>query len=144
MTNLPNDIRNLVTVVPIPLYLWFDDNIIWLSNIPRIYNLKSAYLWLLKSYVTLNGDQPLSWIWRLKILKKIWLMIWKIWHDCLLTNSLRFKRHLASSSTCYCYNKEEEDILHCLRDCVHVKNVWETLNFVYLRDFWSAEVKVWC
>jgi hypothetical protein len=144
MTNLPNDIRNLVTAVPIPSYRRSDDSIIWLSNITRIYNPKSAYLWLLKSYVTLNSDRHWFWIWKLKIPEKVQLMIWQIWHDCLPTNSLHFKQHLTSSSTCYCCNKEEEDILHCLRDCVHVKNVWETLSFVYLGDFWSAEVKVWC
>jgi hypothetical protein len=123
MTNLPNDIRNLVTVVPIPLHRWSDDSIIWLSSITRIYNPKSAYLWLLKSYVTLNSDRHWFWIWKLKIPEKVRLMIWKIWHDCLPTNSLHFKQHLTSSLTCYCCNKKEEDILHCLRDCVHVKNV---------------------
>jgi hypothetical protein len=37
---------------------------------------KSAYLWLLKSYVTLNSDQQWFWIWKLKIPEKVRLMIW--------------------------------------------------------------------
>ncbi|KAL4397230.1 hypothetical protein AHAS_Ahas01G0171100 [Arachis hypogaea] len=54
----------------------------------------------------------------------MWLGI----HNAPLTSWLRLRRGLAGSAICLRCTLLEEDIFHCLRDCVKAQDVWNHLG----------------
>lgn len=62
--------------------------------------------------------------------------LWLAAQDKLLTNLARFKRNLTTNSLCSPCNREEEDVLHILRDCDCAVNIWnEILQPQDLQEF---------
>ena len=83
-------------------------------------------------------------IWRLKIPQRMRFFIWLVTHDCLMTNSHRVKRGLATDPNCRLCIHEEEDSLHILRDCSFARDIWRNLIPTAARDtFYSLPLQTW-
>ena len=79
--------------------------------------MASAYSWLILNIRLVVRDQRLHWLWKLKCLEKIKLLLWLCYHHALPVGMLRFWRGFSSSSTCTMCNASIETIEHCLWDC---------------------------
>ena len=67
--------------------------------------------------------------------ERIGYFLWLVGHGKLLTNEERYKRHLAEDSHCLICNKEDEGLLHVLRDCPAAYYVWV---FLVPRDMFNS------
>lgn len=80
-----------------------------------------------------------SWamhIWRLNVLNKIKHFLWRVWTDSLLTHFNLFHQKVASSAECGLCVAPSETLMHVLRDCSLVKQIWIATNLL-------IGVKVW-
>lgn len=78
-----------------------------------------------------EDNQQETWkrIWKFRGHIKTFLLLWIIKQSGLITRKLLFKRNIVESPLCPICYKEEETILHALRDCRKVKefgksNIW--------------------
>lgn len=78
------------------------DCILWNGTASRIFTCQSGYHILHKQTQSVTPKQ-LDWkcIWQSKLTNKMKHFLWLAIQDKLHTNSLRFKRQMATESTCY-------------------------------------------
>ena len=83
-----------------------------------------------------------SWslVWRVPATYKVAFHLWLALHDCLLTNSLRFRCDLASSDLCSKCRVHPETTLHCLRDYVLAKRLQITVGFDKVDNFFTSNL----
>ena len=69
-------------------------------------------------------------IWRLNIMPKWKLFLWKLGHNSLATKWNLAHRHMSDSDQCQCCKSATEDLQHLFRECVMVQAAWTvcTLN----------------
>ncbi|KAL4317614.1 hypothetical protein AHAS_Ahas15G0402700 [Arachis hypogaea] len=75
-----------------------------------------------------RGDGNWKWLWEIFIPKKVIFFFWLALHDAIPTNVFCHKRDLAVSDLCNKCGNEPESVLHCLRDCSTVRDVWNSLD----------------
>lgn len=122
------NLQALATVIPETVHQYINqwhpiinqrahDMMIWSPNVNGSYTSKSAYSWLL--HQRLDDDLTIGWAW-----------IWRM-------KSLENKKFLLQPITpiCPCCNLQEEDFLHCFRDCILPKWFWRRLGFEKLDFF---------
>lgn len=95
---------------------------------------KSAY-GSLESDQWKEKDSLRDKIWHWDVPQRIKTHLWLICHGRLLTNGLRFQRHLSEDPFCYRCKGVEENLSHALPDCFFARRVWETLIG---RDSWRC------
>lgn len=66
-------------------------------------------------------------MWKLHTPPRINTFLWKVAHHRLMTNSERHLRGIAASDLCPRCNLQSETIMHTLRDCKIVLEMWEKL-----------------
>ena len=108
-----------------------------------MYSTSSAYSWLLCKANPYNPSLRWKWIWKLHYPEKIKLLVWLCLHHALPTNALRHDRGLTISSMCSRCGHETEDVMHCLRDCWMVRNVWVRLSFDGIAQFSNSNTETW-
>ena len=109
---------------------------------PGDFDLKSAYLLATDNMedATFKGQ----WIWKLKILLRIQLFVWKCMHLSLGVNQCLVDRELLMEACCLRCHCEVESILHLLRDCPFSRTVWNQLGgCVNNSNFFSMSIKEW-
>lgn len=120
-----------------------DDRIHW--NHPREvdFSVKSAYK------LVAEEEQP--------TLGNLWRLIWKspgnqrtrtfMWmcsHNKLFTNVQRWKRKFTSDSLCGRCRITEESVIHALRDCLTIKDLWKMLvNPIFWLEFFRGDTTEW-
>ncbi|XLT15227.1 hypothetical protein HN51_060917 [Arachis hypogaea] len=58
------------------------------------------------------------------------ILIWLSLHEVLPTATIWHRRHMTSSDSCkHCWC-HQENVFHCLRDCLKVEKVWRILGFI--------------
>lgn len=83
-------------------------------------------------------------IWRWGGLERYRIHLWKVAQGVLLTNVMRVRRDIASSSTCPICLEGEESIEHVLRDCPIIHHTWLLLGEGNIHNnFFSEEIKDW-
>ena len=82
-------------------------------------------------------------MWKIVGPKKYHMFVWLILHEVLPANSLRFQRHLSSSALCTRCHNAEEDLLHCLQDCIASKQLWMELGFDTDPSFFTDNFNSW-
>jgi len=95
----------------------------------------SIYSWLLFEARNLLLDVRWTWIWKLKAPEKNQDVYLQLFYNSLPANLLRFKHHIFSFPICGGYNQEDEDILHCIKDCVFGKSIWLRLGLTNQQRF---------
>lgn len=121
-----------------------EDEFGWLELASKKFTVKSAYL-LLRGNQDFDGWEGWKKIWRLKTQQRIKLLLWMMAHDKILTNHSRWHRHIALSQNCDRCDATVEEVLHAIRGCAKLKEVW--VYFVpptLRRDFFSSQnLKEW-
>ncbi|KAL4353155.1 hypothetical protein GQ457_06G030220 [Hibiscus cannabinus] len=119
------------------------DICVWRWTTHHDFELQSAYSHWAQS--DLAAPDPI-WkrIWGLQIPQRVRCFLWLARRQKLLTNLERYKRTLTDDPRCPICHRDEESILHTLRDCSFFRQIWK--NVVpqsLLSSFFSASVKDW-
>ncbi|XP_057418408.1 uncharacterized protein LOC130712598 [Lotus japonicus] len=83
-------------------------------------------------------------IWKFKGPPKVQSFLWKVAHVRLLTNKERMKRRMTSDGLCPRCIDAEETVIHALRDCPHIQQIWNA--FLLDKDwskFYSQGISNW-
>ncbi|KAF9667295.1 hypothetical protein SADUNF_Sadunf15G0007900 [Salix dunnii] len=137
-TVIPNDIRFDILAVPIPRDRNLKDCVVWENSIAGTYTPHLGYTWLLNRSRYMEDDTgKWHWLVKLKAREKVKHLIWLIFHGCLPTNTLRFRRRLTDNQDCPRCQFAVEDTWHCIRDC---RRAWERNCFAFENHY---EGDVW-
>ncbi|CAA0819658.1 Unknown protein [Striga hermonthica] len=140
---LPAKVLLQIAAVPPPGETSGPDLLYWGFSVDGRFTMKSAYDSLSDDVITTD---PWLWrvIWKWAGPQRIRQFMWLVAKNCLMTNSERCRRHLASSSTCELCGLAPESILHTLRDCPKASQVWmQLIPGNKLPDFFALELKQW-
>ncbi|GKU90363.1 hypothetical protein SLEP1_g4364 [Rubroshorea leprosula] len=69
----------------------------------------------------------------------IWAALRLLWRGKVLTNSVRFERHMAPAPVCPRCEQSPETPLHLLRDCFYSRLVWESAHTFALESRFALE-----
>ncbi|CAA0839952.1 Polynucleotidyl transferase- ribonuclease H-like superfamily protein [Striga hermonthica] len=119
-----------------------EDRIIWGFSDNGSFSTKTAYQSLL--HHERDQDRPL-WrvIWRAPAPQRARTLLWLVAKDRLLTNVERLRRHILVSEACDLCG-EPKSVLHVVRDCPTVKDLWKRLvPKEYTRRFFQHPIKQW-
>ena len=99
-TPIPDIIRNHVSHIPVPMDIDCDDGWFWKGSNSGVYSAASGYNWLLPDTVESNTMNEMSWLWKVKVLEKIKLLLWLGINNAIPTGEFRFVRNLCDTSVC--------------------------------------------
>lgn len=119
------------------------DSWVWEPGRTGKYTVKEAYAWLNASQRDRSGSRNYSWVWKLGVPEKIRLFVWKIIHEALPTNRHRFRCHIAANAACGSCSSHSEDVIHCLRECPHAREVWLRIGAPSWSGFWCVDAGPW-
>ena len=138
----PEEVQRDIQATPVPFSNKFEDRLAWKYSAKGDFDLKNAYLLAMDS----TGEAPFKWqwIWKLKIVPKIQLFVWKCMHRSLRVNQCLLERGLPMDACCPWCHYEVESILHVLRDCPFSTSVWIQLGGrVSNSNFFSLSLRDW-
>ena len=108
------------------------------------YTCSSGYYWPLQPNRDWNVNCKMNWLWRLKVPAKLQQFLCLCFHNVLPINVCRHHYNMVASPSHTCCSSPIEDILHCLRDCPHSKELWLRLNMGRYRNLFSTiDVENW-
>jgi ribonuclease HI len=117
----------------------FDDFIAWKETSHGRYTVKSGYYLQWKHHFGPNAGQfslpgisaqnPV-WriLWKLKILSKIKIFIWRALHGIIPLKCILANRHIGDSAACPICHVHAEDVRHLLFTCPAAKEMWHILE----------------
>ncbi|MBA0645613.1 hypothetical protein Goklo_013691 [Gossypium klotzschianum] len=85
--------------------------------------IKSEY-WMLKDRSWNPRDVTWKNDWKFQGPQKVRIFIWILFKQRLLTNVERERQSIGHDSSCLFCGHESEDVLHVIRDCFVVREVW--------------------
>ncbi|KAJ8767189.1 hypothetical protein K2173_013586 [Erythroxylum novogranatense] len=99
---------------------------IWRLTSNGNFSIKSAYGLLTRDCTQEEKD---IWrvVWKWKGPERVKTFLWLLSHGKLLTNEVRLRRNLAPSASCPLCQDHTESILHAIRDCPKVREMWKSL-----------------
>ncbi|KAJ1390181.1 Ribonuclease H-like superfamily [Sesbania bispinosa] len=104
------------------------DYLAWKFSSNGEFTIKTAYEFLTEnSSAKYPVDDIFKTIWSWQGPPRVSTFVWKVVHGKLLTNYERFKRGMTSNNLCPRCNSAPETIMHLLRDCDIVAELWESL-----------------
>lgn len=120
-----------------------DDLIAWIPSTHKVFTVKSAYE-LAAGWNLFVEDRLWKHIWALKVQQRIKVFVWQMTHNKLLTNEARWKRGLDLTRECSNCVGCTETVLHSIRDCSDVVEVWSLLLPSHmLSKFFSLPLREW-
>lgn len=69
--------------------------------------------------------------------------MWKVERQILPTNYLRCRRHMALDDLCPLWLDHAETVIHSIRDCKWVKQVWNLLPVSNILSFFQTDLTNW-
>ncbi|XP_028778309.1 uncharacterized protein LOC114734823 [Neltuma alba] len=126
-----------------PLVTNQPDVICWRASNDGEFSVKSAYKYLSNTR-TGAGNRFWRSLWRWQVPEKVKFFMWHVFHERVMTNSLRTKRGLSDRETCPFGCNSEESVIHLLRDCYRAKQVWKA--FIHPNSytvFFSGDLQEW-
>lgn len=101
------------------------DKMVWYHDVTGYYSSKSGYSWLTLRSIG-YGPHRVFWrtIWKLRVLSKIRIFIWRVGHDIIPTNVKISQINHAYNVNCPKCENVRETLLHALRDCPKAHAVW--------------------
>ncbi|CAA7029707.1 unnamed protein product [Microthlaspi erraticum] len=83
-------------------------------------------------------------IWQVVVPERVRTFFWLGVHQVLMTNSERQRRHLSMSGVCQVCKGGEETILHVLRDCPAIHEIWSRIVPIRRRqEFFTQTLLEW-
>ncbi|CAN0922363.1 Putative ribonuclease H protein At1g65750 [Linum grandiflorum] len=119
---VPDDIRGLIQGM-IPPHEDEEACFIWGLDAKGKFTIKSAYSVI--SGIDPANSQP-NWrqLWQWRGPNRIMHFLWISYHNRLMTNAERHRRHISTTTTCPVSNQIEESATHALRDCSMARQIW--------------------
>ncbi|GLT41648.1 hypothetical protein SLA2020_156950 [Shorea laevis] len=139
---VPKETVEIIRAIPLSRSTLLDDNIFWSGTMDGSFTVKSAYQIIQAPRIPAHLDGSWHWIWKLQCAERIRIFAWLLVRGRLLTNSVRFARHMASSPTYPRCESSDETIIHLLRDCYYAKIVWGLLGFAS-SEFFALDQLLW-
>lgn len=68
---------------------------------------------------------PWKVIWKACVPQRVQVFLWLLWHDKLLTNSVKRRRHMADDEFCLLCYSEMKTRFHMIRDYPFIRRVWQ-------------------
>ncbi|KAJ1383109.1 Reverse transcriptase zinc-binding domain [Sesbania bispinosa] len=109
-----------------PMNTYISDDWFWESERNGMYSVSFVYNWLMQNYRNF-GSEDVVWKhnWALiKLPDKLKFFSWQCLHNALPMNQKQFSCKISSSPACPRCSSQAETLIHCLRDCLHSKELW--------------------
>ena len=111
-----------------------------MGNPRGTYDLRSAY----SIAMGVETDMVVSdfgWIWKLNTLPRIKTFLWMYAHGSIGVKACLVRRRVVKEESCLICQRVSKTILHALRDCQKVKEVWRQLKIQRIdRAFWISNL----
>ncbi|XP_021758559.1 uncharacterized protein LOC110723513 [Chenopodium quinoa] len=117
-----------------------DDFLYWKYHPSGKFTVKTGYYFLTKRQraehldLSLEEHSFVKLIWKLKILPKWKIFLWKLFHDRIVVKRNLAKRGIQVEETCVFCGEDEEDSQHLFRLCNLAKEVWENGSLAICSD----------
>ena len=139
---LPLEVKLMIQGTPIPLIGRGSDSLAWRDNPRGVFDLRSAYSLVNGSAqgVTFSA----KWIWKANTLPRIKTFMWQCAHNSLGVKGCLSRRGMDIDDTCPLCEEGDETVMHALRDCSWVSQIWRQLGVPFSnQDFWRLDVQDW-
>ncbi|GLT74663.1 hypothetical protein SLA2020_464490 [Shorea laevis] len=130
-----------ILAIPLSSEDCLQDKIIWKANAAGSFSVASAYHLIQDNKPALPlQDRRWKWIWKLECPERVRMFVWLLLRNRVMTNSVRYERHLTDSTLCPRCGSSQESSIHLLRDCYYARQVWELMvgpsrGFFHQPDF---------
>ena len=124
---LPLDLKSLIQAIPTPFTSRGRERISWKGNSRGIFGLRSAYSIAMGTETDLVM-RDFWWIWKLNALPRIKTFLWMCAHGSIGVKACLVRRGVVKEESCPICQGTSESILHALRDCHKIKEVWRQLG----------------
>ena len=120
-----------------------EDHRSWISSLNGDFDPRNAYLLAIDENLEAS-DFHGKWIWKLQILPKIKIFLWKCLHVSLPVKAILSYRGFGDLGGCDSCSDVEESISHVLRDCLTAKRFWEhSCCPVSLKQSFTDDLQSW-
>ena len=134
---LPDEVKGLICTIPISTLEGGSDKLALAGSSNGPFNVKSTYGIAMESSNAIAFSA--SQIWKANLLPKVRMFLWLISVKVCLG-----KRGVVQDEVCPVCCNGVETILHALRDCSHLKHVWNQLGVTASNyDFWHVNLLDW-
>lgn len=103
-----------------------DDFPVWHFSADGMFSIKYAYD-MLSQDDSAPSDALFTALWKVRTPPRINTFLWKLAHQRLMTNLEQYERGIEPSDLCPRCKNYPESIMHVLRDCEYVLELWEEL-----------------
>ena len=142
-TGLPPDLASHLNSMCIWVHPLANDRIVQGGDISSKYSMSLGYHQIKSRHGNNLVVNDFLQIWKLQTFEKYKHLIWLAFHGAIPTNDLRFRRSMCNSPICTCCNKQEESIVHCLRDCEKAKKMQDLLREGLHESFQGMDARQW-
>ena len=140
---LPLDVKSLIQAIPTPFTSRGRERISWIGNPKGTFDLRSAYSIAMGT----ETDMVVSdfvWIWILNTLPRIKTFLWMCAHGSIGVKACLVRRRVVEEESCPICQRASKTILHALRDCQKVIEVWRQLEIQRSDQvFWTSNLQDW-
>ena len=140
--DIPHDLKMEFQAIPYAFAASSKARLMWRDSPRGDFSMRSAYNmavgadWL----PDFNG----GWIWKLHVLPKIQLFLWKCTHNSIGVKDCLAARGVTIDPLCPLCRKEPESIVHALRNCEKIRAIWNELDAMgFDRNFFSSTAEDW-
>lgn len=120
-----------------------EDDIHWSHHKEGVFYVKAAYSLISKEKRTAT-ERQWKFIWKWPGSQRNRTFMWLCAYDKILTNKQRVKQNFTNDPICDCCRSVEESVIHALRDCLVVKDLWKMLvKPIYWPGFFRGETLAW-
>ena len=120
--DLPDEVKGLICAIPISTLGGGVDKLAWAGSSNGSFDVKSTYGIAMESSNIIAFSA--SWIWKVDLLPKVRLFLWLCAHNSIGVKVCLERRGVVQDEVCPVCCNGGETILHALRDCSHLKHVW--------------------
>ena len=141
---LPRNICEFIARVAPPSIYSGLDTLAWRGSHDGNFSVRSAYD-LLSNNNFFSKDPLFCLIGKWKRIKRVRTFMWQMASNSLITNELRWSRHLSTEPYCTrCNEGLHETILHALRNCTCIQPFWtKLLDPSSHPEFFTSNTRDW-
>ena len=139
---LLDEVKGLICAIPISTSVGGSDKLAWVGSSNGSFDVKSAYGIGMESSNAIAFSA--SWIWKADLLPKVRMFLWLCARNSIDVKVCLEKRGVVQDEVCPVCCIGVETILHALRDCSHLKHVWNQLGVTASNYyFWHVNLLAW-
>ena len=136
---LPVVFKRMIQATPTAVVSRGVDKLAWVDSPKGTFNLSSAYRIAIGKEN--NCLSPVRWIGKADMLPRIKTFLWLCTHNSIAVKVYLEKRSVVHETLCPICQGGSETILHALRDCTHIKHVWNQLGVTATNQaFWRSNL----